>query len=371
MGMIKVLTDTTIYIKDGKIADRGESLVIEKGCYAVPGFIDEHTHGGYGIDVMDTDYEGLRNLTNKLPGEGVTAFLPTTMTASLKKIREAIDNTLKVKNHNDNNEVVGAEIIGLHLEGPFINKKYKGAQAEDYILTPDSEIMKELIKHSHNKIKKVTYAPELDNEFEFIKCLTNNNIIPSVGHSDGTFSQIEIAVEKGLSSVTHFHNGQSPHHHREPGVVTAGFTFDELGVEIICDGIHLHKDTIKAVYKIKGREKIILITDSMEAKGLKDGEYKLGGQKVIKVGNEARLEDTTLAGSCLTMIDAVKNIIKFTGCTLEDAVTMASTNPARNLNILHRKGSLDKGKDCDIVILDNKYNIIKTLCKGKVVFENR
>ncbi len=369
--MIKVLTDTTIYIMDGKIAADGEALVIEKGFYAVPGFIDEHTHGGYGFDVMNATYEGLCDLTIKLPGEGVTSFLPTTMTATLEVTKAAINNTIKVKSYNESNGIGGAEIIGIHLEGPFINKKYKGAQPEDYILTPEVQTMNSLVEASHNNVKKVTYAPELDKNFEFIKYLTENNIIPSVGHSDGTFSQIEAAVEKGLSSVTHFHNGQSPHHHKTPGVVTAGFTFEELSVEIICDGTHLHKDTVKAVYKIKGRDKIILITDSMEAKGLKDGEYELGGQKVIKTGSEVRLEDKTLAGSCLTMIEAVKNIIKFTGCTLEDAVTMASTNPARNLNILHKKGSLDIGKDCDLVILDSNYNIIKTICKGKVVFSTR
>jgi len=369
--MIKVLTDTTMYIKDGKIAVDGEPLVIEKGYYAVPGFIDEHTHGGYGFDVMNATHEGLSNLTTKLAREGVTAFLPTTMTANLYETKAAIDNTIKVKNYNENNGVYGAEIIGLHLEGPFINEKYKGAQPENYILAPNADIMNNFIEVSHNNVRKVTYAPELDSNFEFIKCLTENDIIPSVGHSDGTFSQIKAAVEKGLSSVTHFHNRQSPHNHRIPGVVTAGFTFDELSVELICDGIHLHEDTVKAIYKIKGRDKMILITDSMEAKGLEDGEYELGGQKVFKRGNEARLEDKTLAGSCLTMIEAVKNVIRFTGCTLEDAVTMASTNPARNLNILHRKGSLDIGKDCDLVILDRNYNIIKTICKGKVVFNTR
>jgi N-acetylglucosamine-6-phosphate deacetylase len=369
--MIKVLTDTTIYIMDGKIAADGEALVIEKGFYAVPGFIDEHTHGGYGFDVMNATYEGLCDLTIKLPGEGVTSFLPTTMTATLDVTKAAINNTIKVKSYNESNGIGGAEIIGLHLEGPFINKKYKGAQPEGYILTPEVQAMNSLVEASHNNVKKVTYAPELDKDFEFIKYLTKNSIIPSVGHSAGTFSQIEAAVEKGLSSVTHFHNGQSPHHHKTPGVVTAGFAFEELNVEIICDGIHLHKDTVKAVYKIKGRDKIILITDSMEAKGLKDGEYELGGQKVIKTGSEARLEDKTLAGSCLTMIEAVKNIIKFTGCTLEDAVTMASTNPARNLNILHKKGSLDIGKDCDLVILNSNYDIVKTICKGKVVFRSR
>ncbi|MFR1707417.1 MAG: N-acetylglucosamine-6-phosphate deacetylase [Clostridium sp.] len=366
--MKKVLTDTTIYIKDGKIAYDGEPLVIEKGYYAVPGFIDEHTHGGYGFDVMDATYEGLNKLTIDLGKEGVTAFLPTTMTATLKETELAINNTIKVKNYNENNNIGGAEILGIHLEGPFINKKYKGAQPERYILLPSEAIMNRFVEVSNNNIRKVTYAPELDKDFKLINCLIKNKVIPSVGHSDGTFSEIEAAVENGLSSVTHFHNGQSPHNHRNPGVVTAGFTFDELSVEIICDGIHLHKDTVKSVYKIKGRDKIVLITDSMEAKGLDDGEYELGGQKVVKRGNEARLEDKTLAGSCLTMIEAVKNIMRFTRCTLEDAVTMASTNPARNLNVLHRKGSLDIGKDCDLVILDSNYDIVKTLCKGKVVF---
>lgn len=369
--MKKVLTNTTIYIKDGKIANDGKPLVIERGYYAVPGFIDEHTHGGYGFDIMDATYEGLSKLTIDLAREGVTAFLPTTMTATLKETELAIDNATKVKGYIENNNISGAEILGLHLEGPFINKKYKGAQPEKYVLLPNEDIMNDFVKISHNNIRKVTYAPELDKDFKFINCLIKNKIIPSVGHSDGTFSEIETAIEKGLSSVTHFHNGQSPHNHRNPGVVTAGFTFDELSVEIICDGIHLHKDTVKAVYKIKGRDKIVLVTDSMEAKGLDDGDYELGGQKVVKRGNEARLEDGTLAGSCLTMIEAVKNIIRFTGCTLEDAVTMASTNPARNLNVIHRKGSLDIGKDCDLLILDSNYNIVKTLCKGRVVFSNK
>ncbi|MEG2288839.1 MAG: N-acetylglucosamine-6-phosphate deacetylase [Clostridium sp.] len=363
--MIKVLSNTTIYIKDGKIAEVGKPLVIEQGYYAVPGFIDEHTHGGYGVDFMNCNYESIESFVRKLPEEGVTAFLATTITQSSRNIESALENLGEIIDYNS---VLGAEILGIHLEGPFLNKKYKGAQLEDYILNPDISLMKEFIKASKDKIRKLTYAPELDHNYEFTKYLVKNNIIPSVGHSDGTFSEIESAVYEGLESVTHFHNGQSPHHHRRPGVVTAGLSLDELTVEIICDGIHLHRDTVKSIYKIKGIEKIVLVTDSMEAKGLYDGEYELGGQKVIKRGNEARLIDNTLAGSCLTMIEAVKNVIEFTGCSLEEAVTMASTNPARNLKILDRKGSLDIGKDCDIVILDEKYNIVKTLCKGNVVF---
>ncbi|MGL5692777.1 MAG: N-acetylglucosamine-6-phosphate deacetylase, partial [Peptostreptococcaceae bacterium] len=219
------------------------------------------------------------------------------------------------------------------------------------------------------KIKKVTYAPELDDNFEFTKYLCENNIIPSAGHSSATFEDIEKAVSYGLSSITHFHNGQSPHHHRTPGVVTAGFTFDELKTEVIVDGVHLHPDTVKSVVKIKGINNVTLITDSMEAKGLEDGDYELGGQKVIKVKNEVRLESGSLAGSVNTMIDSIKNVMSFAKCSLEDAVTMASTNPAKELGLLTTKGSLDIGKDADIVILNNDYNVVKTICRGKVAFE--
>lgn len=365
--MIKVLTNTSLFIKDGKISTHGEEIIIQKGYFAVPGFIDTHIHGSHGADAMDASFETLDTIVKTLAKEGVTSLLPTTMTQEIPNINKALNN---ISDYMSNNNLIGQpEILGIHLEGPFLNCHHKGAQPENYILKPTVESFKIFEKESNYNIKKVTYAPELDDNFEFTNYLYNNNVIPSVGHSSATFEEVEKAVSFGLSSVTHFHNGQSPHHHRTPGVVTAGFTLDELNTEIIVDGVHLHPNTVKSVVKIKGPNNITLITDAIEAKGLGDGNYELGGQKVIKIGNEVRLESGSLAGSVNTMINSIKNIMLFSGCSLEDAVTMASTTPARELGILNKKGSLDIGKDADIVILDNEYNVVKTICRGKVAFE--
>ena len=365
--MIKVLTNTSIFIKDGKISDVGEEVIIPKGHFAVPGFIDTHIHGSHGTDAMDGTFESLDNIVKTLAKEGVTSFLPTTMTQEIDNINKALNNIANyIEKHNN---IGQPEILGIHLEGPFINCHHKGAQPEKYILKPTVESFKKFEEESRGNIRKVTYAPELDNNFEFTKYLCEKNIIPSVGHSSATFEEVENAVAFGLCSVTHFHNGQSPHHHRTPGVVTAGFTLDELNTEIIVDGIHLHPNTVKSVVKIKTPNKVTLITDAMEAKGLEDGNYQLGGQKVIKIKNEVRLESGSLAGSVNTMENSIKNVMLFSGCSLEDAVTMSSTNPAKDLGILSRKGSLDIGKDADIVILDNEYNVVKTICRGQVAFE--
>lgn len=365
--MIKVLTDTSIFVDNGIISAQGEEIIIPKGYFAVPGFIDVHIHGANGADAMDGTFETLDTIVKSLAVEGVTGFLPTTMTQEVSNINKALNN---IANYMDNHNKAGQpEILGVHLEGPFINLYHKGAQPENFILKPTVSSFKQFEKESNYKIKKVTYAPELDNNFEFTKYLFEKNIIPSIGHSSAKFEDVEKAVSFGLSSVTHFHNGQSPHHHRTPGVVTAGFTFDELITEIIVDGIHLHPNTVKSVIKIKGPNKVTLITDAMRAKGLPDGPSELGGQKVIKCNNEVRLESGSLAGSVNTMINSVKNVIKFSGCSLEDAVTMASTNPAKELGLLTRKGSLDIGKDADIVILDSNYNVVKTICRGLTAFE--
>ena len=366
--MIKVLTNTNIFINNGKISDHGDKIHIPKGYFAIPGFIDIHIHGSHGADAMDASFETLDTIVKTLSKEGVTSFLPTTMTQKISNINKSLNN---ISNYIDNNNnIIGQpEILGIHLEGPFISPKFKGAQPENFILKPTVDSFKIFENESNKKIKKVTYAPELDDNFEFTKYLSENNIIPSVGHSSATFEDVEKAISFGLNSVTHFHNGQSPHHHRSPGVVTAGFTFDELNTEIIVDGVHLHPNTVKSIIKIKGPNTGTLITDAMRAKGLPDGPSELGGQKVIKCGNQVRLETGSLAGSVNTMINNVHNVMEFSGCSLEDAVTMASTNPAKQLGLLTRKGSLDIGKDADIVILDNQYNIIKTICRGKVSFE--
>jgi N-acetylglucosamine-6-phosphate deacetylase len=243
---------------------------------------------------------------------------------------------------------------------------YKGAQNPIYLVEPNVEAFKLL--NGYNNIKLVTYAPELDENLEFTKHLVENNVMPSVGHSGATCNQVNKAIALGLDNFTHFHNGSSGHHHREPGVVTSGLLNKTAKVELIVDGIHLHPDAVKMVYNVKGYENIILITDAMRAKGCPDGEYDLGGQAVIKEGPKATLkEGGSLAGSVLEMNHALSNFMKFTGATHEEVFKMASLNAAKHLK-LENKGSLQEGYDADITILDKDLNVLKTIVNGEVKY---
>ncbi|MGL5296446.1 MAG: N-acetylglucosamine-6-phosphate deacetylase [Culicoidibacterales bacterium] len=339
-------------------------VVDADGKYVVPGFVDQHIHGAAGVDTMDANLAGLVTFAQALPKEGTTSFLATTMTQSIEAIDAALRTTREfIENHNVPGQ---AQIMGIHLEGPFVNCAYKGAQPEQYIINPSIETMQHFIDVAGpGNIKLVTYAPEVA-EPGFVEFLVANNIVPSVGHSNATFTEVESDYEKGLTNVTHFHNASSGHHHRTPGVVTAGFGLD-LTVELICDGVHLHPDVVKTVKKVKGSDKIVLVTDSMCAKGLEDGDYSLGGQKVIKVGNEARLEDGTLAGSVAEMNCCAHNMKVFTDASVEEIVAMTATNAARSLG-LNDKGNIQIGCDADIVIMDEMYEIQMTICRGTIAY---
>lgn len=362
--MSKVIKKGYIYTMYGCISKYGEKIEIPKNCIAVPGFIDIHTHGGFNKDAMDGDVDGLKCIAKESLKSGTTSFYPTTLTES----KENIEKSLKtidyyMKNFND----YGAEVLGVHLEGPFLNKSFKGAHDEHLIVNPNIEDFKKFEETCKN-IKIVTYAIENDIDFLFTKYLKSKNIVSSIGHSDSNFEKISEALKIRDFNITHFYNGCSSHSHRNPGVVTAGLYFDNIMIEMICDGIHVNKDVVKTTLKLKGSDKIILITDSMRARGLKDGIYKLGGLDVIKKGNEARLKSGNLAGSTISMNDAFKNIINYTNCSLEDAVAMTSTNASIRLGINNRKGTLDLGKEADICILDENLDVIRTYKKGKIVF---
>ena len=355
--------DGNLKSKNGKISfTDGESLSIDKNAkYIVPGFIDQHIHGANNVDTMDNDIDKLKVFSSALLKEGTTSFLPTTMTYDLGITREVIQKIVDVKDLH-----VGANIVGVHLEGPFLASSFIGAQNPIYIQHPNVEIFKLL--NVDNIIKIVTYAPEEDDDFEFTKYLSSEGIIPSIGHSAATCRIANDAIKNGACNFTHFHNASTPHHHRTPGVVTSGFENRNIKVELIVDGIHLHPDTVKATYSIKGYENIILITDSMRAKGCDDGVYDLGGQEVFKNGFEARLKDGTLAGSVLEMNKAVSNMIEFTGCDPKEAFIMASYNPAVHL-CLDKKGLIKEGYDCDITVLDENYNILQTFVNGGIGYE--
>jgi N-acetylglucosamine-6-phosphate deacetylase len=366
-----------IKIKDQKIVEVGmaenlslqeefEVLDLPLQYKAVPGFIDVHIHGANGADTMDATREALDIMTQALPGEGTTSFLATTMTQEEKQIEKALVNAGEyIKDHQTPGK---AEILGIHLEGPFVNPKKAGAQPIQYIIEPNLELFKKWEQLSGQTIKLVTLAPEQSGGLEMVRYLKANGMIASIGHTDATYEEVLNAIETGANHVTHLYNQMRGLHHREPGVVGAAFLKEEIKAELIVDGVHVHPEMVKLAYKQKGKTGLILITDSMRAKCLKNGHYDLGGQDVTVQNGKAVLSDGTLAGSILKLGKGVKNIMAFTGCELEDAVEMAAVNPAKQLNVFDRKGTISEGKDADLVILDENYDVYMTLCRGQVAY---
>jgi len=329
-----------------------------QGLYVSPGFIDLQVNGGGADNFMEASSEKIRNIISFHTSHGTTALLPTTVTAPVQKIRETIR---KVR------ETEQQAILGMHIEGPFVSHRRKGAQNPKYILEPSIEKFNELVKGYEGFIKIVTLAPELAGAEELIARIKEIEAIPSLGHSDATYEETIKALDEGVVLFTHVFNSMRGFHHREPGAVGAALESAAM-VELIADGVHVHPTAIRLLLKAKGIDNICLVTDSISAAGLKDGEYSLGGLDVFVKGGEARLTDGTLAGSTLTMDRAVKNFIEFTDVSLPEAVRTASLNPVRLLGIDERKGSLEEGKDADIVIFDEGFNIHYTIIGGEIVY---
>ncbi|QVQ48685.1 N-acetylglucosamine-6-phosphate deacetylase [Latilactobacillus sakei] len=373
---IKVLKHAVIYtgddvIEDGYIrfdkqilavgpmfdykAQAGEEIQDMKGQTIIPGFIDVHCHGGYGFDAMDGDANQIDEMATKMmQNEGVTTLFATTMTQSNENIANAMRG---VKDAAEKNPL----IQGVHLEGPFITPIFKGAQPEQFIKDPDVDLLDEWNKLSGNRVRLITYAPEDPGSKAFEDYCLAHNIVPSVGHSNATREQM---IESKATHVTHLYNAQREFKHREPGVTGHAMLEDNMYAELIADGFHIVPDMIKLAYEQKGAERIDLVTDSMRAKGIAEGESELGGQKVIVKDKQARLEDGTLAGSVLTYIDAFKNIQTFTGCDKFEAVMMSSVNQAEEFG-LTQKGKLEVGRDADLNILDQQQNLVATYSFGQ------
>lgn len=320
----------------------------------IPGFIDVHSHGGYDFDAMDGNAEELDKMVNEMIYEGVTTYFPTTMTQSHENIAKAMQ---AIKEAAAKNPV----IQGIHLEGPFVSPVFKGAQPEEYIEAPDIKVFDHWNKLSGNLIKLVTYAPEHNTSPDFEKYLLEHGIVPSVGHSNATREQMK---HSKASHVTHLYNAQREFKHREPGVTGHALLEDNIYCELIADGFHVCPDMIKLAYELKGPDKIELVTDSMRAKGMPEGVSELGGQKVIVKDKQARLETGNLAGSVLRYEDAFKNIMRFTGCSIADAVKMTSGNQAKEFG-LAKKGKLAPGLDADFNILDQELNLVQTYSLGR------
>lgn len=365
----KGLIKTDIAIEDGKIAAIGKldvEPIFETDGIVLPGFIDEHIHGAGGADAMDGTEEALQTISEYVAKEGTTGFLATTMTQSPENIGKALKN---VKNVREKGEYKGAEVLGVHLEGPFISPKHVGAQPLEYVAKPAPETFDKYNELSGGNIKIVTLAPEVEGGLDLVKHLKNIGVVASIGHTGAKFSDVEAAVAAGASNVTHTYNAQTPLHHREAGVVGAAMLFDELNCEMICDTIHVSVPAIRIFVKNKPHDKFTLITDAMRAKGMPDGLSELGGQQVFVKNGEARLADGTLAGSVLKMNVAIKNLVEKAGVSLTEAVDFASANPAKNLGLYDERGSIEVGKRADFAVMDKGFNILCTVVGGKVVYK--
>ncbi|MBZ4684078.1 MAG: N-acetylglucosamine-6-phosphate deacetylase [Fusobacteriaceae bacterium] len=332
------------------------------GKYISAGFIDVHIHGANNSDVMDGTREALENIAQTIAKNGVTGFLATTMTMDKTTIKEALEN---IKNNIDIDS--GAKILGTHLEGPFINEKYKGAQSKEFIVAPEYDLIKEYV----DIIKIITYAPEKDKDFEFTHkmCNCHKDITLSIGHSNATYNIAMEAIEKGARHITHLFNAMTGLHHRNPGIVGAAFNSD-VSCEIIADNIHINPANYHIVFRQKSKDKIVLITDAMRAACLKNGKYDLGGQEVHVSNGAARLEDGTLAGSVLRLNGAVKNIYDELDISLVDLINLVTMNPAKVIGVDNIKGSIEKDKYSDFAVFDKDFNVYMTIVEGKVVYNN-
>lgn len=329
-----------------------------------PGFIDIHMHGIAGHDTMDGTPESLQAISKALTGYGVTSFLATTMTASYEQLERALQNIVTMHETG----LDGAEVVGIHLEGPWINPRYKGAQKEEDIALPELAAVKHLYDIASGLIKVVTIAPEQPGALEAIAWLKEQGVIASAGHTGASFDQAKQAVDAGVKHFTHCFNAMTGLHHREPGVVGAAMYHEQLSTELIADGIHVHPAVMRILYRVKTAERLALISDSMRAAALGAGTYDLGGQEVHVCGGEAKLADGTLAGSILTLNQAVGNMVEKSGVPLAAAVQMASQTPASILGIDGKKGRLVAGYDADLTVLNSRFESTLTIVAGRSVF---
>lgn len=357
--------DMIVMIKEYELEDTNNfDLVINgEGLILIPGLIDIHTHGCIGYDVMDANPESLQEMATFYAKNGTLGFLATTMTNPYDKIDQSLQNVKKhmEKQRDYHNQ---AQILGVYLEGPYFSPKKKGAQPLSDLRDPNLEELKQFL--SHDVIKVVALAPELPNTIDAIKYLKNHQVEVAMGHSFATYDETKKAIKTGATIGTHLYNGMRDFSHREPGIVGAILSDDQVYGELIVDLVHLHPGTIHLAVKSKTKDKIILISDSIRATGLPDGVYDLGGQLIETRNGIAWLESSTLAGSTLTLIQAVRNMVFELGYPIEDAVLMASLNPAKAIHVDHEYGSIEIGKKANLVLLDNELSVKNIIINGRL-----
>jgi N-acetylglucosamine-6-phosphate deacetylase len=356
-----------VLIRNGKIEKINpdncpyEEVLDGEGCYLSAGFIDVHIHGAGGYDTMDGTKDSINTISKVIAGYGTTSFLPTTMTCSLEDIKRAIAAAAACMKEGTD----GAQVVGVHLEGPYISPHMIGAQNPKYVEKPAIDSFNYIVGDNLSAIKSITLAPEVEGAKELIQYLKGLGIVVSIGHSKASYKEAIEGIKWGIGHSTHLYNAMTPLTHREPGVVGAIFDTD-ITTETISDGIHISYPSLRVAYKQKGFDKVLLVTDAMMACGMPEGKYALGGQDVLVKDGAARLKEGNLAGSILTLDKAIRNVYKNNNYALYDIITMATYNGARHCGVEDRKGLVMEGYDADLVLFDEDINIKKVIIGGRI-----
>ena len=361
-------TPAQLELEDGIIKEiypyNGKEVTKDYGDLRIlPGFIDIHCHGAYGFDTNDANPEGLRKWAKGIVDEGVTSFLATTLTQSEEVLTNAVSNVAKVVEEG----YEGAEILGIHFEGPYLNKAHKGAQPEEYCVKPNIEQFKRYQKAAHGLIKYITMAVENDEDFTLTKYCSQNNVVVSIGHSNATYEQAVQAYAHGARSMTHVYNAMTPFTHRANGLVGGALRIRNMYGEIICDGNHSTLAALNNFFTSKGPDYSVMITDSLMCKGFPVGtKFDFGGQEVVIYpdGSAHLVEAGNLAGSTLNVNKGLKILIEDALVPVNYAINACTSNPARCLHVDDRKGTIGVGYDADLVVLDRDYEVVQTYCKG-------
>lgn len=353
-----------VVVRDGHIDavhPRGDGAGIELGDqWLVPGLIDVHVHGGGGAQCNTSDPAEIAAVARFHARHGTTGLLATTVAAGLAELVAALEAI-----HRSTAQAEGAAVLGAHLEGPFLSRLRPGAMDPDTFIEPDERVLARLLAAGGGSVRMMTLAPELPGALELVGELHATGVVASLGHSDATYGQARAAVLAGARSATHVFNAMAPFHHREPGVLGAVLDLPEVSCELICDGIHCVPAAMRLVHRAKGAGRVLLVTDAMQAAGMPDGEYRLGAAGVRVCGGRATLlEGESIAGSTLTMDAAVANAVHFLELSVEEAITLASANPARLLGLQDRKGAIAPGMDADFAVLDDELRARATIVGG-------
>ena len=358
-GEDRTYREGNVIIENGRFSAGGHKdyeTVDGWGCYAVPGLVDIHFHGCDGADFCDGSTEAIARIAAYEAAAGITSICPATMTLPEEELLHIMETAAVYRGD-------GAKLVGINMEGPFINVNKKGAQNARYIRACDIGMFRKLLKASGGLIRLVDIAPECEGAMEFIRGV-KDDVVVSIAHTEADYETAGQAFAEGVSHVTHMFNAMPPLSHREPGVIGAAFDHRDCQVELICDGVHIHPAAVRAAFAMFGAERVIMISDSMRAAGLTDGTYTLGGQKVSVAGRKAVLADGTIAGSVTDLMSCVRTAVKEMGIPLEDAIGAATMNPAKQIGVYETCGSITPGKAADLVLLNQELEVVDVYIDG-------